>query len=289
MDVPNSIINAGDITKPVDTLIRKISNAIGGIFEPFQIKRIAKAEAEAEIIKATTQIQINELQVRAFKRFLSEEGKKQQNIESITNKAIQLVKEDAKPENIDDDWITHFFDRCRLISDEEMQNLWSKILAGESNAPGKFSKRTINILSTMDKIDAELFTKFCKLTVNIKGEKTPIIYNFNNQIYKDNEISFSAFLHLVSIGLIQMENDKSYIINEESNTLKIEYFDRSILIKDENRQKLTFDMGNVIFTSSGNELAEICTSKPPNGYFEFLEDKWKKLGYKVEVLNTEEK
>ena len=40
-----SLVNLGDITKPADTLIKKVSKAVGGIFAPYQIKRIAKAEA----------------------------------------------------------------------------------------------------------------------------------------------------------------------------------------------------------------------------------------------------
>jgi hypothetical protein len=33
----NSLINLGDIAKPADTLIKKVSKAVGGIFEPYQI------------------------------------------------------------------------------------------------------------------------------------------------------------------------------------------------------------------------------------------------------------
>ena len=43
-----SIIKAGDLSKPANTLIEKIADAVGGYFKPFQIKRVAKAEAEAE-------------------------------------------------------------------------------------------------------------------------------------------------------------------------------------------------------------------------------------------------
>ncbi|MFC1592622.1 DUF2806 domain-containing protein [Chloroflexota bacterium] len=54
--------------------------------------------------------------------------------------------------------------QCRIISDDDMQMLWSRILAGESNSPGTYSKRTINALASFDKVDAELFTKLCSIT-----------------------------------------------------------------------------------------------------------------------------
>jgi hypothetical protein len=40
----------GNLTKPADTLIKKISNAVGGIFRPSQIRRVAQAEADGALI-----------------------------------------------------------------------------------------------------------------------------------------------------------------------------------------------------------------------------------------------
>lgn len=61
MNDSKSIINFGDLSKPANTLINKISDAIGGIFKPQQIRRVAQAEAEAEKIRAVGRIEVNEL------------------------------------------------------------------------------------------------------------------------------------------------------------------------------------------------------------------------------------
>src|SRR5258708_5040845 len=156
-----SLINVGDWSKPANTLIEKISDAIGGIAKPWQIKRVAEADAIANRIQTTAEIEKAERLQRAALRFLAEETKKQQNIESIISKALPEVSEQAKPEQIEDDWIANFFDKCRLISDDEMQKLWGKILAGEANSPRKCSKRTVNLLASLDKMDALLFSKLC--------------------------------------------------------------------------------------------------------------------------------
>jgi Protein of unknown function (DUF2806) len=50
---------------------------------------------------------------------------------------------------VNDDWITNFFDKCRIVSDEEMQQIWAKVLAVEANKPGTYSKRTVNFLSSV--------------------------------------------------------------------------------------------------------------------------------------------
>ncbi len=161
MSDSTSLVNIGELSRPATVLIEKISDAIGGVFQPWQIRRVAEAEADAEKIKAVTQIEITNLHHRALQRFIIEEAKKQNNIESITAKALPLLEEKAQPQNVEDDWITNFFDRCRLISDEEMQMLWSKLLAGEANSPGKYSKRTVNLLASLDKTEAHLFTQLC--------------------------------------------------------------------------------------------------------------------------------
>ena len=137
--------NIGDLTKPATVLIEKISDAVGGIFKPYQMVRVARAEAEAERIRAEAQIQITDLQRRAMYRFLQEEANKQAHIEEITRRALPLLEENATPENVANDWITNFFDKSRIVSDDQMQELWSRVLAGEANSPGAFSRRTVNL------------------------------------------------------------------------------------------------------------------------------------------------
>jgi len=138
MSQGGGIINLGDLTKPATVLVEKISEAVGGIFRPWQMRRVAQAEAHAEKVKAVSQIEITELQRRAMYRFFTEEAKKQQNIESITEKALPELNDAASPEKVEDDWIVNFFDKCRLISDEEMQAIWARVLAGEENSKGRY-------------------------------------------------------------------------------------------------------------------------------------------------------
>jgi hypothetical protein len=62
MSSDKSIINLGDLSKPATVLIEKISDAVGGLFKPYQIVRVARAEAEAERIRGESQIEISDLQ-----------------------------------------------------------------------------------------------------------------------------------------------------------------------------------------------------------------------------------
>jgi hypothetical protein len=100
VDQNSSLVNFGNLAEPAKILIEKVSDAVGGVYKPRQIKRVAKAEAAAALIKATAQIEISELQQRALHRFLAEEAANQKNIESITDKAIPQLEEDANLEEL---------------------------------------------------------------------------------------------------------------------------------------------------------------------------------------------
>jgi hypothetical protein len=256
----NMPINLGDLTKPATVLIEKISGAIGGILKPYQIKRIAKAEAEADVIRALAKIKISKMQRRALRRFVEEETKKQANIEAVTAKAIPHLRQEAHPENIEDDWITNFFDKCRLISDSQMQSLWSRVLAGEANFPGSYSKRTVNFMSTLDKRDAGLFTKLCTFGWVI-GEFSPLIYDFEDEIYKKHEITFNTLKHLDSIGLIQFETLTRYSRGGLPKQPVVHYYGAPTVLDFLNKESNNeVDIGHVLLTSIGNELAPICGS-----------------------------
>src|SRR5262245_8342390 len=137
----NSLINLGDISKTATVLIEKVSTAIGAVFQPYQIKRIARAEAQAEIeakkirLLGNIDIELTEIQQRGLVRLIAEQAKQQENIENITREALNDLNDDAHPEKMDDDWIANFFDRAKLVSDEEMQSLWARLLAEEANTP----------------------------------------------------------------------------------------------------------------------------------------------------------
>jgi len=279
----NSIINLGDLSKPANTLIEKISDAIGGIFKPLQIRRIAQAEAQADKIQAVAQIEISELQHRALQRFLLEEAKKQNNIESITQKALPSISDHATPQNIEDDWITHFFDKCRLISDEQMQSLWSKILAGEANTPGRYSKRTVDIVSSLDKSDAELFSNLCCFGIQGQGlfPITPLVYDPDDNIYKDRHINFGMLTHLDSIGLIQFDNIGGFVHREPEQKVQIQYDTERIWIEFKPSEKYEMQMGTVVLTKVGFQLSELCDVKPVDGFVAYLKEKWKSFGYTV--------
>lgn len=263
----------GDLTKPATVLIEKISDAVGGVFKPFQIVRVAKAEAEADRIRAESQIQLTDLHRRAVRRFLEEEAKRQSNIEGITQKALPLLEESSSPQNVQDDWITNFFDKCRIVSDEDMQTLWSRVLAGEANRPGTFSKKTVNLLADLDKGDAELFTSLCGFAWVI-GNVVPLVFDVRSEVYNRRGINFNSLSHLETLGFIRFDNIAGFQRLMLPKSVTAWYYQQPVELTFPNDADNGLAVGTVLLTRAGQELALVCGSTPIYGFFDFVHERW---------------
>ncbi|MGM8228816.1 DUF2806 domain-containing protein [Cellvibrio sp. ARAG 10.3] len=273
-DKSTSLVNLGELSKPANTLIEKVSSAIGGIFEPWQIKRVAKAEAEASLIKAKSEIEITDLHRRAMHRFVEEEANRQENMEEITKKSIPHLGAKSNPEKMEDDWVTNFFDKSRIVSDEEMQSIWAQVLAGEANAPGSYSKRTVNLLGDLDKRDAELFQTLCRFGW-IFGSFTPLIFDSQEKIYNNVGINFGSLSHLDSLGLIQFNGVSGFNRQKLPKNFTVAYCGQplSLTMSQESDNKIS--IGQVLFTQAGQELARVIKAPGVEGFYDFVKDKWK--------------
>lgn len=279
-DQSNSLINLGNLAEPAKVLIEKVSDAVGGAFKPYQIIRVAKAEAEASLIKMNAEIEVTELSRRAFSRFLAEESVKQENIETITKKAIPQLTESANPKEIEKDWLVDFFDKSRIVSDEDMQKLWSSILAGEANRPGSYSKRTLHLMASLDKKDALLFTKLCSF-VWIIGTPTPLIFDSEHEIYKHNGINFVTLKHLDAIGLISFEPLSGYVRRGLGGKLSTSDGLKMVILEFPNPKENDLAMGLVMFTDAGLQLAQFCRGEVIPGFSDYVLSRWQKDGVKV--------
>jgi len=295
----NSLINHGGVSKPLDTLIKKVSGGLGMLFEPHHIKRISKAKDDARIASAEADEHIADLREksilrRAEHRLQYEEMQRQKNIENILAQAEPYLKNGTDASHMDDDWVTNFFDKARIISDEEMQSLWARILAGEANAPGSYSRRTVNLLGDLDKFDAELFAKLCGFLWrrDVDGDSLsisnaiPLVFDFKAKIYKSNGINFSSINHLESAGLINICNPPGYHLYDAEH-VEMSYGDQQFILVVpiyEGRHRLPF--GRVRLTKSGKELVSICDRKPIEGFVEYVQEQWETYSVGMRVIKN---
>ncbi|TFZ66499.1 DUF2806 domain-containing protein [Hymenobacter sp. UV11] len=284
------LLTAAVAGNPASVFIEKVSAAIEGGLKPWQLRRVASAEMDASVIKAEGDGKIAEIQQRAALRVAAEEVRNQQNIEAAIIKALPNIKADAKPEEMDNDWLANFFDKCRLISNEEMQKLWAQVLAGEANSPGSFSHRTINFLSSMSQKDAEDFRLLCSYGwYNENGSMTPVIFKIESEDLPI-KISFNQFQHLEDIGLIKFQSgmfSNSYSLLKNCNTFS--YLGRVYEIKcksdsDASEKDRGVSIGKIILTKLGDELALVCQPVQDEKVVEYTFKVWEHNHIITEVI-----
>lgn len=271
-------VNLGSRRKSANGLMTKIWESLGGaasvVYAPTRERRFAKAKADVDQIKAESQIEITDLQRRATRRRLAEDAKQQENMEGIAAKAFPDLKEDAKPESMDNDWVANFLGKARIVSDEEMQSLWARVLAGEANAPGTFSKRTVNCLADLNKSEAVLFTRFCGFVWEIASLR-PLVFDYKEKIYSRHGINFDRLTDLENIGLIQFSTVVQFKRIGFPKRISVFYFGRQLVLEFPKDADNEIIIGQTQLTRIGQELAPICGSEPVEGFWEYMRDHWK--------------
>jgi hypothetical protein len=290
-------VDVGKLAEPATALVEKISNAVGALYEPTRIRRRARAEGEAEVyaaeaegkaalIRARTDIELTDLNRRALTRFLAEETKKQVNMESITGKALGQLEEGAEPQNMDDDWISHFFDSSRHVSNEEMQDIWAKLLAGEANKPGSVSRRTVSLLATISPGDAEMFTKFCTFCGYFGGQITPFIFELQGEeslIYAKHGINFDSLMHLDSSGLVRFDGIGGFSRGPFGSNTIVLYYGQPTRLNFSKDEGNDLPLGHVLLTEPGIELANISGAKRDPDFLAYLHERWRDKGFSPSI------
>jgi len=155
----------------------------------------------------------------------------------------------------DFDWFIRFYEAVGNISNDEMQDLWARILAGEISHPSSYSLRTIDALKNFNKVDAALFEKVCLHSICPDGKWFLPRYE---KFLKEVSINYSDIMQLSELGL--MYNDGTIVleVNPQNGTnLLVSNRDLIMLcsVTDENNHR--FNINQYPFTQVGRELASI--------------------------------
>lgn len=264
--------------KPLEKLMDVVSNAIGTLYKPRQIVREATAEAKAESIKAIEQAKtqamlngdIEKVQYLETinERLVAKEIKRQKNIENVVIVAGNILQTEktVSEEPVNEDWATRFFDIAQDVSDDEMQNLWGQILAGEIKHPQSYSLRTLEILRNMTKDEAEIFQKVAQFALL---QEDAFIYSSNDVLNKLG-VPYSSIAKLVEIGLLQSGDfvSRNYFSDKTKKVVHgIIYGNLVVLVNQKaNAPKISFKIR--LFTTPGKELLKLVNIKPNIEYIQ---------------------
>lgn len=248
----------------VEKVIDKISNVVGWAVTPKGSKQY-QLEAEKYLIeRIKNDSNMPELAKAACISDARKVLREYRNQQKIFLTALKFLDASATPDDVDDDWLSYFFDNAKNISREEMAIVWGQILAREINTPNRIPKSLIYILSTMDYEDAMAFKKLANFSLVVGEVYCPIIFSAKRDMYIKNGLSMGEIIDLENTNLIQY-NDLSYIKTIKPED-KIAYFD--VTIDAKGLEKIY--VGNVILSKAGQELMSVITDKRKiDGFAEF--------------------
>lgn len=241
-------------------------------------KLIAQAQAEVKSILISKQDLTSPVQIQTEvnmnttdlvqTKIQFQEKKRLHNIQNIVTQAKDKLPEKTNNVPVDPDWIARFFQNAQDVSTKEMQQIWSSILAGEVETPGRTSLRTLDILKNMTKKEAELFNKVMKYKIDN--------FIFHDYLYNESikkYFNYDDLLILEEINLLNTSifTSRNVSLLKNKRTKIGEYWGYILQIYSQlNNSKKTIQIPGIALRKSALELSAFLHHTPDSGYLKLL-------------------
>ena len=296
-----AIINAIGKCSPINKLLDMIKIGTGKLYEPIHVRRMAKARAEeikliGNAIADTAQVPMtydkgaitantenaDDLAKRAEYRLGYQEIRKQVNIESVMEKSYLLLENQVQEVDceMDEDWINRFFNSIEDISNEKMQEIWAKVLAGEILKPRTFSLRTLSLLKNLTHKEIMLFNKIANYILSCPSDIynkytdyfLPIDALYDNDWFTKTGIVYSDMLVLSDAGLLNCGAGISITFEVKKSGQEYIYgHGAKIQLKNNTTSNIIVNGISYFLTESGKELMRIINPSCDD-YYSYLTD-----------------
>jgi len=268
--------------EPTIKLLETVSRGVGTLYEPRKIRKLAEARTYeinviSEAVRSNMDIPIvynpengvvidaskfQEMSERAGKRFLFHEITKQQNIDSVVDKAYLELEgdESVSSDPVGQDWILRFFNSVGEVSNKQMQALWAKVLSGEVRKPGSFSLRTLLLLNTLSELEAEALKRIAPFSIT--HSNASFLYGDVDIIHK---YGFGRdMIVLCDCGLIAESMTTALIGTIDKKTSFITAANIALICHNSEPEKYSVNVQR--FTPAGRELLKLFTFEQNREY-----------------------
>ncbi|KKO44486.1 hypothetical protein WG68_15645 [Arsukibacterium ikkense] len=220
---------------------------------------------------------------RVNRRLQMQRERQQQNLEKIMALALEYCPERVSAQEVDPDWFAQYCELVLDISNDNMQQLWAKILAGEIATPGRFSLKTLQTLQQMSHKEAQSLQLAASLSCRNRQEQSGRIYF--GYIRKPSlwqlltgrsmallnlsqfGLSYPQILNLVDIGILhsveiesgELQPGQAFSWQFQSQTLECTALQRGVVLQ------------YYKYTAVGTELLPLLNSPTHSGYLAALQ------------------
>lgn len=268
------------------------NGVVSKIYQHYLDKYIVPDKYLAEQIKMNGALTESDVEKAARLYLIPKMHREYKNVAKIILDADAMyIKNQNNEENevdIDVDWLSYFIDRASLIEDEDVQKIWSYILASECACPNSFRKVMLDRLALLDRKTAIAFGNMCMLTFNvsvsddrdysiplyIRRDTLSKMVNSKKLVFTaDDAVQYCELLPaenelelLQEIGLISLSDEcdegNIYSLKKISFNIIVGTGTFSIDATYDKKQKIYYlPTGNAVYTGMGLALFNILKSQ----------------------------
>jgi hypothetical protein len=271
----------GKLSGPLTEFIKRVSRAIGILYEPHRIVRKAKAEATAKVIHAGADAEAKAISERAALRNKFILNRQQTNLEQIVKLALPAIDQSKEPQNMEEDWLIQFMNAAQDVSDIDLQSLWAKLLAGEYNQKGTFSIRTIHAVRLLRKAEAETINRFFGLVSVLNQELYCAIHIKPNRL-QAFQITDLVVGQLKDIGIVS--ETMHFVLTSTHERHIMKYFGREFVLSKSDSVHYEPALVFYLLSSIGKELFSVAVPERNDSYLSQLLEY-----FKIDSIAFEEK
>ena len=267
--VNNSSQAVKAVAEVAKLVIEPVSTVAQTYADNFRMRASAKTEIEVEKLKARARMNLDAELVRH-----------QINKEQILKKAEELLRaQEARKElppatdgkKIEEDWVFKWASLAKDVSDETVQCLWAKVLAGELVRPGKYSLRLLSTLASLRKADAMTFDRFSNYVWEGPGNTFFQLYSKETDEFLDKTrgINYGFYFQLQNMGLVDASSPMGIVVNDQ-HSLTALYGAESNSFTTVRKEVPLFRVR--LLTGVGSELFSLCSPQPDLEYVKMIRD-----------------
>ena len=221
-----------------------------------------------------------------------------ENVLDILSKIVEIAGKNPTTDwkrlwsDVDSSWVEHLVSKGRRIQEPLLQEALATAFLYEAVRPGRLGHRDIDVLVAISVQDWRTFTAISGFACSIGGRITPVIFNYEDDLYRKAGLSAEALDGLIAAGVItQGGTGDTYTLELPEKGLRLKYFDEEeIVIRPLSapiaRKYLgrtltqphpldkTLDVGVVDFTQEGRTLGFLAPCSKVDGFTEYLRCRW---------------
>lgn len=235
--------------------------------------KIDSAAAAAIASKLQAGEPLSQADLFFFARFYEKDLNRLRNVETIVNNAQHLLTGDHPPvcsDQTSERWRDRFVADAQDITDSELQDLYSRILAAEITRPCSFSLRTLSAIRDLEKEDALLFEEFVPFVFD--SSYLPSMGEWA-AFYAERGLTYDKILRLRDVGLMSSEENLGLTLdNLDAHQTRIQVVTRLGTLEFTRRHIEThpWPLQCMRLTNVGSQLARIPSVSPDMSYIKKL-------------------